>query len=137
MKAHKSTKEKNMDLKHFVTFFYKSANGLFEDTHSLKSDKLTSLRIPARALGFKLFDRPNDDIILNGEKVVSKHTDINEKLYYIGRLISIDKIKKKFGEDSDAYNEITRNNFYGAVLTREKRAYATPLKRERAYTPTN
>ena len=108
-----------MDLKHFVTFFYKGNNGDYQETFSIKSDKVSSLRIPARALGFKLFDRPSEDITVKGEKIISKDTEINASLYYIGKIISLEEIKEKYGEESDMYQEMLEKKYYGGVITRE------------------
>lgn len=115
-----------MELKHFVTFYTNAAINNIEETCELKSNELKDLNIPEKAFAFKTFHKATDDITRGKTKLVSKGDILNEKTYYIGKIMSIEDIKSTYGEDSTAYRNLIKNNDIGAVLTRDN--FLIPLE---------
>ena len=126
MKPSKTFKEKNMDLKHFVTFFYEQEK---TKTFEVPSNEVSQLNIPEGVYGFKVFDRPSANIFKKGKVIIGINEMLNEMTYYIGKIFSLDDIKKTYGEDSQIYKKYIDNKFYGAVISPTD--FLIPLKLNR------
>ena len=101
-----------MDLNHYVTFFFEEGN---KKTVSVESNDLIKFNIPEGAFGFKIFDRPSSNIYKKGKVIIGMDEILNESIYYIGKILSLEDIKSEYGEDSNVYQKFIQNKFYGAV----------------------
>jgi len=106
-----------MDLRHFVVYYSQGAINNNEQTLEVASNELKNLKIPPQTFGFKVYDKATDDIYKDGKKIVSKNELLNEKTYYIGKVISLDEIIEEYGTESTAYKNLINGNYYGAVKT--------------------
>ena len=122
-----------MDIKHFVTYYSQAEIKNNAETKEVESNEIQHLLIPSRVYGFKTFDRPTDDIYKGGKKIVSKNEKINEELFYIGTVLSLQEIKKQFGEK--AYTSLLAVNAYGGVKTKDE--IILPLKNNQKVTILN
>lgn len=107
------TQEKNMDIKHFVTYYF-SGIAKSEETFEVKSNELNSLAIPDNCYGFKAFDKASANIVKNGETIISDQDILNEKMYYIGKIMSMDDVKSEYAQSSKL-TELIAKNCIGAV----------------------
>lgn len=113
-----TNKEKNMDLKHYVTFLSYGELKPNENTREVWTNDIV-LNVPDSAFGFKTYDMASEDIYKDGKKVVSKDEVLNEKLYYIGEIATLEDIIKAHGEDSLVYKNLIKAGAYGAVKARQ------------------
>ena len=115
-----------MELEHFVTYISQGVINCNEVTQQVRSNELRDLVIPEGTIAFKLFDRANEDMFKNGKLIVYKNELLNENTYYIGKVISLDEVKAEFGEESTAYKNLIKNNYIGAVRTKDN--FLLPLE---------
>ena len=115
-----------MELKHFVTYISQGLINCNEVTSEVHSNDLMNLLIPNNTIAFKVFDRATEDMIKDGKVIAFKNELLNEKTYYIGKVISIDQVKEEFGEQSTAYKNLIKNNYIGAVRTQDN--FLLPLE---------
>lgn len=107
-----------MDLKHYVTFLSYGEIKPNEHTREVYTNDIV-LNVPDSAFGFKTYDMVTEDIYKDGEKIASKGDKLNEKLYYIGEIVSLPEIIKHHGEDSLVYKNLIKAEAYGAVKVRQ------------------
>lgn len=123
MKSSKTTKEKIMDLKHFVTFFFEQEKN---KTVRVDSNEISQFDIPEGVYGFKVFDQPSSNIYKSGKIVVGINDIINEKTYLIGKVVTLDDVKNHYGEESETYLTYLERKYYGAVKSPSN--YFAPLR---------
>lgn len=107
-----------MELRHFVKFYGVEGTDAQKRTMEVKSNELYAICIPKEAYALKTFDKPSADIYKDGKKIISKEDKINEKMYYIGKVLSVEEVKDTYGEKSLEYKNISKKSFIGAVKTR-------------------
>ena len=108
-----------MELKHFITFY---SNGIIKTkqvTREIKSNEIIDVVIPEKIFALKTFDKATDDITIGKTKVICKGDILNEKLYYVGQILSLDDVKNEFGESSSDYKNLLKNDAIGAVKARD------------------
>lgn len=99
-----------MELKHFVTFIAHTLS----HTKEVKDNEICALKIPDRVYAIKTFDKPTRDIWMGDKKIAQKNQVLNEKLYYIGTIVTLDQLK-----DCEEYQQYVDNKYIGAIKTRQ------------------
>lgn len=106
-----------MEIKHFVTFYMYEGNGYREITKEIKSKELLNINVPEKAVGFMIYDSFSEDLKQHGQIVATPKDRFNEEIYYIGTIISVDDLKKDYGENSTTYKSIIEGGYYRAIKT--------------------
>lgn len=108
-----------MDIIHFVTFTIVEEGKRTTQTRQMDSIDIQTLSLPKGTVTFKTFDITTDDIFKNGKLIARRNDRLNELTYFVGTLLSLDDIKKKYGIDSKEVNHLSKIGAYGAVLSAE------------------
>lgn len=112
-----------MELKHYVSYIKEGQSKNDAKAVEVTSNEIGFVKIPDEVYCIKVFDRATEDVYKYGKKIATKHDLLNQKTYYVGQIVSLDEIKKYFGEQSKIYQEMIRKKQIGGIRTKSGRVH--------------
>ncbi len=99
----------NEELKHYVEFFFEKnlANFCYENSVKKIESRDSEIILPENAFAYRIFDR-QEAKAKNGEVLKGQPINYSGK-FYIGRLISLEEIKKEFPYEKSLVDVVKRN----------------------------